>query len=83
MREFIYYSAGAVTSGNLLKNDLMKAGRIDIACQILIQSFFISHDTRKDVKLHLIFNGPSDPPKHLEIFPGKKFRACRRKNRYQ
>jgi len=23
------------------------------------------------VKLHLIFNGSPDPPKHLEIFPGK------------
>jgi tRNA (pseudouridine54-N1)-methyltransferase len=79
MREFIYYSENAVTSGNLLKDDLMKSGRIDIACQILIQSFFISHDTRKNVKLHLIFNGPSDPPKHLEIFPGRNLETAEEK----
>jgi tRNA (pseudouridine54-N1)-methyltransferase len=71
MREFIYYSANAVTSGNMIKDDLMKAGRIDIACQIVIQSFFVSHHMRENVKLHLIFDGAPDAPKHLEIFPGQ------------
>jgi len=27
MREFVYYSAGAVTAGNLIGDDLKKAGR--------------------------------------------------------
>lgn len=71
MREFIYYSKNARTSGNFDLNDLMKAGRIDIACQIIIMSFFISHHMREDVKLHLIFDGGPDPPKHLELNPGK------------
>lgn len=70
MRDFIYFSSKAHTSGNF-GEDLMKAGRIDIACQIVIMSFFISNNIRNNVKLHLIFNGPPDPPKHLEIFPGK------------
>ena len=67
MREFIYFSKNARTSGNFDLNNLMKAGRMDIACQIMIMSFFVSHHTREDVKLHLVFNGAPDPPKHIEI----------------
>lgn len=73
MREFIYYSKNARTSGNFDLTDLMKAGRMDIACQITIMAFFLSHHTREDVKLHLIFDGRPDPPKHIEMFPGKNF----------
>ena len=73
MREFIYFSKNARTSGNFDLNNLMKAGRMDIACQIMIMSFFVSHHTREDVKLHLIFNGAPDPPKHIEMSPGANF----------
>jgi len=70
MREFIYYSKNAVTSGSFIKEDLMKAGRMDIACQMVIMSFFVSKHMRDDVKLHFVFDGPPDAPKHLELFPG-------------
>ncbi len=70
MREFIYYSKSAVTAGNRIKEDLMKAGRLDIACQIVIHGLFVSRHMRLNVKLHLVFDGPPDAPKHLEIFPG-------------
>ena len=69
MREFIYYSGKARTSGNF--DDLMQAGRIDIACHAIINAFFISKKLRQDVKLHLIFYGAPTPPRHLEMFPGK------------
>ena len=69
-KEFIYYSKTAPTSPFKIGEDLMKAGRLDIACQILIHSFFVSRHMRGDVRLHLIFDGPADSPKHLEIFPG-------------
>ncbi len=65
MREFIYYSKSAVTSGSLIKDNLMKAGRMDIVCNVIISAFFISNDIRKDVKLNLIFDGPPNPPRHL------------------
>ena len=71
MRHFIYFSKNARTSGNFDINNLMKAGRMDIACQIVIMAFFVSHHIREDVKLHLIFNGPPDAPKHIEMFLGK------------
>ena len=75
MRNFIYYSKKARTSGNFDLQNLMKAGRMDIACQIVIMSFFVSHHLREDVKLHLIFDGAPDPPKHLELSPGDNFMA--------
>jgi len=65
MREIVYYSKSAVTSGNFIKEDLMKAGRIDIVCNVIIAAFFISNQMREDVKLHLIFDGPPTPPRHL------------------
>ncbi len=80
MREIIYYSTRAVTSGTALsklvrssesKGGLMKAGRMDIACQMVIMSLFVSNKIRENVNLHLVFHGGPDPPKHLEIYPGK------------
>jgi len=68
MREFIYYSSSAPATGNF-ESDLMKAGRLDIAIHTVIASFFLSHAFRNDVKLHLVFDGPRDPPKHLELKP--------------
>ena len=67
MRHFVYFSSQAATSGKALSGDLMKAGRMDIALHIVVNSFFISHQIREDVKLHLIFYGMPDPPKHIEI----------------
>jgi len=71
MRQFLYFSNKARTSGNFDTRDLMSAGRMDIAIHVFINVFFLSHKMRQDTKLHLIFNGPPDPPKHLELFPGK------------
>jgi tRNA pseudouridine-54 N-methylase len=65
MREFIYFSSKANTSGNF--TDLMKAGRMDIAIHFIINSFFLSNNLRDDVKLHLIFYGPPTPPRHITL----------------
>ena len=67
MRNFVYFSAGARTSGNFDLQNLMKAGRMDIVIHVIINAFFLSHQLRDDVKLHLIFYGQPDPPKHIEI----------------
>ncbi len=67
MREFIYYSKSAVTAGNLIKDNLMKAGRMDIVCNVIISAFFTSNEMRDDVKFHLIFDGPPQAPRHLVL----------------
>jgi len=69
MREFIYFSNKARTTGNFDINKLMDAGRMDIAIHTLINALFLSHKIRHDTKIHLVFNGPPNPPQHLEIFP--------------
>ncbi len=65
MREFVYFSRRAVTTGNF--DDLMKAGRMDIVTHIIVTSFFLSNKERESVKLNLFFYGPPNPPKRLEI----------------
>ena len=67
MREFIYYSKSAVTAGNLIGDNLMKAGRMDIVCNVIISAFFISNAMRDDVKFHLIFDGGPNAPRHLVL----------------
>ena len=67
MRTFVYFSSTARTSGNFDINDLMKSGRMDIVMHVIINSFFLSHQLRENVLLHLIFYGAPDPPKHIEM----------------
>src|SRR3989344_2947045 len=68
MKHFVYFSKSAVTSGKALSDgNLMKAGRMDIAIHSIIAGLFLSHDFRKDVKMHLVFYGMPDPPKHIEM----------------
>lgn len=65
MREFIIFSEKGRTKGDF--KDLMRAGRLDILCHAVISAFFLSNAMRNDVHLHLILNGPPDPPKHIEF----------------
>lgn len=67
MRTFVYFSSSARTTGNFDINNLMDAGRLDIAMHVIINAFFLSHKLRDDVVLHLVFYGIPDPPKHIEI----------------
>ncbi|MCH8287173.1 hypothetical protein IIB79_11725, partial [candidate division KSB1 bacterium] len=61
------FSKNAVTTGNFNTKELMKAGRMDIVIHVIIASFFLSRSFREDVKIHLIFYGPPNPPRHIEI----------------
>lgn len=70
MREIIYYSRTAPTSGKYVnEQDLYESGRLDIPIHSIIASFFLSQQIRTDMKVHLIFAGPPDAPKHLELQP--------------
>ena len=72
MREFIFFSSKARTSGNWPDNNLMKAGSMDIVCNVIIHALFLSNSIREDIKLHLIFNGMPNPPMHLEFVSSAK-----------
>jgi tRNA pseudouridine-54 N-methylase len=66
MREFIYFSTIAKTTGNIKD---ITTGRLDIVCHFIIHSLFVSNSIRANVRVHLFFYGPPDPVKHLEIGP--------------
>lgn len=53
----------------MIGEDLQEAGRIDIAVHTVIAVFFLSRKIRPDARLHLLFAGPPDPVKHLEMQP--------------
>jgi len=40
---------------------------MDILCHSIISALFVSNAMRGNIELHLILNGPPDPPKHIEI----------------
>jgi tRNA pseudouridine-54 N-methylase len=65
MREFVYFSSKAPTTGNFNDAKLKDAGRMDIVCHFVINSFFVSNAIRPEVRLHLIFYGKPDPPRHI------------------
>jgi tRNA (pseudouridine54-N1)-methyltransferase len=67
MREFIYYSKNAVTAGNMIKDNLMQAGRMDIVLNVIISLLFTSNHMRDDVKIHLILDGPPHNPRHIVL----------------
>ena len=67
MRHFVYFSKTAQTSGNFRTDKLMKAGRMDIVMHIIIHSFFLSNKLRENVKVHLVFYGSPNPPRHVEL----------------
>lgn len=56
-----------MTAGNLIKDDLKKAGRLDIVCNVVVSVFFVSNAMRDDVRLHLIFDGGPNNPRHLVL----------------
>ncbi len=55
----------------MIKDNLMKAGRMDIVLNVMISTLFISNAMRKDIRLHLIFDGPPSAPRHL-VFESDK-----------
>ncbi len=70
MREFIYYSRTAPTAGKYVnEQDLYESGRLDIPIHSIIAAFFLSYKIRTDVRMNLIFGGPPDPQKHIELQP--------------
>lgn len=48
-------------------DNLHDAGRLDIVYECIVTSLFLSHGIRRDVIFHAVLNGPSNPPKHLQI----------------
>jgi len=64
-RQFILFSRLGETDASF--HNLHDAGRLDIAYECIVASFFLSHGIRRDVTFHAMLNGPPKPPLHIKI----------------
>lgn len=74
MREFILYALKARTTPDFPVDNLPDAGRMDIVCEIILNTLFISNAIRRDTIVHVALTGPRDPPKLL-TFSGKELQG--------
>ena len=65
IREFVLFSRLGRTDSRF--TSLREAGRLDVVHECIEASLFVSHGIRKNVILHIILNGPPNPPLHLKI----------------
>ncbi len=72
MREFILRAQKAYTTEFNL-DDLPDAGRIDLVCRCVSNAVFLSNDLRRDTIIHVVLEGPKDPPKVIS-FNGNELR---------
>jgi len=55
MRQFVIVGHDAPTTPDFSLDDLAgAAGRLDVLCRCVSAAFFLSHDIRKDVRVHLV-----------------------------
>jgi tRNA (pseudouridine54-N1)-methyltransferase len=68
MRTFILYARKARTDHKFDINDLpISGGRMNIVCNFIMSSLWVSHNVRKDVVVYVVLNGPSTPPVTIEF----------------
>lgn len=67
MKEFILRALKARTDEKFDLNDLPSAGRMDLVCRCISNAVFISNDLRRDTIIHVVLDGPSDPPKIISF----------------
>ena len=57
MRQFVVVGHDAPTTpDDISLNDLPGAGRLDVLCRCVNSAFFLSHDIREDVRVHLVLD---------------------------
>jgi tRNA (pseudouridine54-N1)-methyltransferase len=67
MREFILRTLkGRTTEFDI--NKLPAEGRMDLVCRCISNALFISNDLRRDTIIHVVLDGPSDPPKVVSFY---------------
>jgi len=65
LREFVLYSRKGRTDAHF--TELTEAGRLDVVCECIVASLFLSHGIRRNVTFNALLSGPPSPPLHLEI----------------
>ncbi len=72
MIRFIITGHRAATTGDFKLDDITGgAGRLDVLCRCVNSAFFLSHNLRKDVEVHLVLQGGGDAPKTVRFCGGE------------
>jgi tRNA (pseudouridine54-N1)-methyltransferase len=67
-RNFLMIAHRARSDGEIHLNDLCGAsGRWDGVARSITSALFLSHDMRRDTSIHILLQGPDDPPKLLSV----------------
>jgi tRNA (pseudouridine54-N1)-methyltransferase len=70
MRQFVVIGHEAPTAPEFSLDDLAgAAGRLDVLCRCVTSAFFLSHDIREDVRVHLVLSD-----EYTVTFEGSKLR---------
>ena len=74
MIHFVIAGHRASTTPDFKLDDICGgAGRLDVLVRCVSSAFFLSHDIRKDVEVHLVLQGGEDAPKTVR-FSGEHIR---------
>jgi tRNA (pseudouridine54-N1)-methyltransferase len=67
MRAFILRARKGPSTANFSIEDLSSAGRLEIVMHCIANALFYSKNIRSETTLHIVFDGPADPPKTVRF----------------
>ena len=67
MREFILRARKGPTTPDFSLDDLSRAGRLEIVAHCIANALFCANQIRADVAIHVVLDGPADPPKVIRL----------------
>ena len=65
--EYLMLQPRTRTDADFSADGVEHNGRLDIGCRVIHAALFGSYELRRDTKVHLLFDGPPDPPVHLTL----------------
>ncbi|MFQ3319870.1 MAG: tRNA (pseudouridine54-N1)-methyltransferase [Natronomonas sp.] len=72
MRQFVIVGHEVPTTPEISLDDLPGAGRLDVLCRCVNSAFFLSHDIREEVRVHLVLSD-----EYVIRFEGSELRHLR------
>lgn len=67
MREFILRARKGPTTPDFSLDDLTRAGRLEIVAHCIANAFFYAAHIRPNTAVHVVLDGPADPPKTIRM----------------
>ena len=67
MREFIFRARKGPSTPDFSLDDLSRAGRLEVVAHCIANALFYAKHIRPHTVIHIVLDGPSDPPKTVRI----------------